>query len=470
MLFRSLVKTVYSLISAGTEKFSVTTTKASLLQRAKQQPEQFQLVIDNLKKEGILSTIEKVRSKLDSYKTLGYSSAGIVIESKCSEFQVGNYVACGGAGLAVHSEIVAIPKNLAVKIPEGVDFQDAAYTTVGSIAIQGIRQADLRLGENVAVIGLGLLGQLTVQMLKASGCRVIGIDVNEGLFGKAKSFGCDATYLSNKDCVNPVKSFTNGIGCDAVIITASANSNQPIELAIELARKKGKVVIVGAVDMNIQRNPFYVKELDITISCSYGPGRYDPDYEDRGNDYPYAYVRWTENRNMQAVLDLLQQKKLDTKSLTSHIFPLSEASNAYQLLTGERKEEYLGILIEYPEKKSEVIRIVKLNTSASASNINVGFIGAGAFAQSYLLPFIKEHKVSLHTVSTAKPVNAITVGKKFNFLNATTNNDEILNNSEINVVFCATLHDTHFEFVRKSLENGKAVFVEKPLEIGRAHV
>jgi polar amino acid transport system substrate-binding protein len=272
------------------------------------------LVMDFLKRDGISSTLKRVKNKLNSYKTLGYSLSGEVIESKCDEFQVGDLVACGGANLALHSEIITVPKNLAVKIPQNVSLEDAAYTTLGSIAMQGVRQADVRLGENVAVIGLGLLGQITVQLLVASGVNVVGIDISNKLLEKAKEFGCSRVFPSSKESVAGLMNFTNHIGFDAVIIAAGTSSNQPMELAIQIARKKAKVVVVGAVGMNIQRNPFYEKELDITISCSYGPGRYDPLYEEKGIDYPVGYVRWTENRNMQAFLDLISGGKFSLQN------------------------------------------------------------------------------------------------------------------------------------------------------------
>ena len=285
-----LVKTHYSLISPGTEKTSVTSTQSSLLQRAKKQPEQVKLVLDYIKKEGLLSTYQRVISKLQDYKVLGYSLSGTVIESRCDEFAVGDKVACAGAGYANHAEYVTIPKNLACKIPENVDLKDAAFTTLASIALQGVRQADVRIGETIAVIGLGLIGQITIQLLKSAGCNIIGLDINQKLFEKAIQFGANAVYPSNFDYIKQIQAHTNGIGCDAVIITASTNSNEPIELAINLARKKGKIVIVGDVGMQIPRNPFYQKELNITISCSYGPGRYDPFYEEIGNDYPVAWA------------------------------------------------------------------------------------------------------------------------------------------------------------------------------------
>ncbi len=460
-----LVKTHYSLISAGTEKTSVEKAKASLLERARKQPEDMKLVMDFLKRDGISSTLKRVKNKLNSYKTLGYSLSGEVIESKCDEFKVGDLVACGGANLALHSEIITVPKNLAVKIPQNVSLEDAAYTTLGSIAMQGVRQADVRLGENVAVIGLGLLGQITVQLLVVSGINVVGIDINKELLEKAKEFGCSRVFPSSKESVAGLMNFTNHIGFDAVIIAAGTSSNQPMELAIQIARKKAKVVVVGAVGMNIQRNPFYEKELDITISCSYGPGRYDPLYEEKGIDYPVGYVRWTENRNMQAFLDLISGGKIFPSKLTTHRYKLEDAADAYKLITAKEKQFFLGILLDYPKKNVELKRTFELHSPKALSKINIGFIGAGSFAQSYLLPHLNMKDVSLSAVSNANPSNSLTVAKNFGFHSYSSDGTEVINRQDVNCVFIATRHDTHYKFVMDAIKAGKPVFVEKPLAI-----
>jgi len=461
-----LVRNICSLISAGTEKTSVTNTQSNLLDRAKKQPKEAKIVMDMLKKEGVFATIKKVQSKLDSYKTLGYSTAGMVIESDCTEYQPGDFVACAGAGYAVHAEIISVPKNLAVKIPQGVSFEEASYGTVGSIALQGVRQADLRLGENVAVIGLGLLGQITVQLLKASGCRIAGLDVNTNLFEKAKFYNCDETFISSKENIKSLIAFTGGLGFDSVIITASTGSNEPIELAIDIARKKGKVVVVGGISMNLPRPGFYEKELDITISCSYGPGRYDANYEELGHDYPAGFVRWTENRNLQAILDLIAQGKLDVKSMTTHRFDINDGVKAYDLITGKVKESYLGIVLNYPERKDAVNKTIKISCNSKAvSDVKIGFIGAGSFAQSYLIPPLKETGVEFTAVSTATSVNAETAAKKFGFKYASTDSSEIINMKDVNMLFCASKHDSHAQYVIESLNGGKPIFVEKPLAV-----
>ncbi|MCX7880037.1 MAG: bi-domain-containing oxidoreductase [Ignavibacteria bacterium] len=460
-----LVRNSYSVISSGTEKASVEATKSSLLEKLKKNPQQLQVVLDNLKKEGLRSTLNKVEAKLDSYKTLGYSSSGIVVESKSPFFAPGDRVACGGAGYATHSEYVAVPHNLAAKIPKNVSFESAAFTTIGSIALQGIRQANPRIGENVAVIGLGLIGLITVGLLKANGCFVAGLDINPANFELAKSMGCSLVEISSFDKIQELLAFTNGMGYDSIIITASTNSNQPLELALKLARKKGKIVLVGSVDIKIPRSPFYEKELDFTISCSYGPGRYDNFYEEYGLDYPFAYVRWTENRNMKAFLQLVGEGRINLESLITHRFKIAEANKAYELLT-EGKENPVAILIEYEERveSKKVIVPVKVNRIKTGKK-KIGFIGAGSYAQFYLLPQLKALDLEFHIVSTKTPANAISVAKHFGFKFATTNSLEIIKNSEVDYVFIASRHNTHSEYVLECIKEQKPVFVEKPLSI-----
>ncbi len=468
-----LVRTAYSLISAGTEKVSVGNAQSSLIQRAKKQPDQVKLVMDYVKKEGIVSTYQRVKSKLDSYKMLGYSASGVVVETDCDEFNVGDRVACAGAGYANHAEYIAVPKNLSVKIPDSVKFEEAAFTTLGSIALQGVRQADVRLGENVAVIGLGLLGQISIQLLKASGCRVAGFDINNELFDRAKNYGCDITLLSNSDSIKQALSFTRGLGFDSVIITASTKSNQPLELALQLARKKSKIVVVGAVGMNVPRSPFYEKELDLKISCSYGPGRYDSNYEELGYDYPYAYVRWTENRNMQAFLDMIDSKKIDLESMISHTYDINNATKAYDIITGKISEKFIGILIKYSAfnvQEDNIKHTIQVKYDKNKGKINLAFLGAGTFAQTYLIPFIKKTSANLVAVSTSKSANAVSVAKKFGFALSSTDSIELINHKDVDTIFCATQHDSHSEYVIESIKAGKPVFVEKPLAINRVQL
>jgi predicted dehydrogenase/threonine dehydrogenase-like Zn-dependent dehydrogenase len=460
-----LVKTSHSLISAGTEKTSVENAKSSLIERARRQPDQVKLVMDFIKKEGILSTYKRVKNTLESYKALGYSASGTVVASTCDEFSVGDRVAVAGAGYANHAEILAIPKNLAVKIPDNVHLNDAAYTTVASIAMQGIRQADPRLGETVAVIGLGLIGQITVQMLKAAGCRVVGLDIDESLFEMAEKCGADRTMPSNEDAVRKILAFSNGLGCDSVIITAGTSSNQPVELSMKITRKKGRVVVVGAVGMDIPRSPFYQKEIDFTISCSYGPGRYDPEYEEKGNDYPAGFVRWTENRNMSAVLDLISSGKLNVDLLTTHSFKVEEAAKAYEVIRGNTNEKFFGVLLEYPKEEKELNGSVKLKDYKSTAGVKIAFVGLGSFAQNYLMPPIKNFGAELIAVSSTKPINAQTSAKVHGFAISATDSHEIISNTDVNTVFIASRHDSHAEYVSSALKAGKNVFVEKPLAI-----
>lgn len=460
-----LVRNCFSAISPGTEKTSYESTRSSLLERARNQPKQVQTVIDNLKREGIRSTLNKVFSKLDSYKTYGYSSSGVVIESKSEFFSVGDRVACGGAGFATHSEIISVPQNLAVKIPDGVSFEESAFTTIGAIALQGVRQANPKLGEFVAVIGLGIIGLITIQLLKANGCLVAGVDIKENNFELAKSFGCNLVSISSEESIPELLAFTDGMGFDSILITASTESSQPTELALKIARKKARVVVVGNVGMNIPRTPFYEKELEFTISCSYGPGRYDKNYEEYGIDYPYSYVRWTENRNMKAFLHLLEEKKINLGPLITHTFDIQDATSAYELLS-RPDEKFIGILIKYSlERELGTWRIAASTQKIKTGGKRIAFIGAGSFAQFYLLPALKQMDVEFHTVTTSNPSNAISVAKHFGFKFASTNSFEVINNTEIDFVFIATRHNTHSRFVVASIEANKPVFVEKPLAI-----
>jgi polar amino acid transport system substrate-binding protein len=461
-----LVENKFSLISAGTERSTVKVAKASVLGKAKQRPDLVAQVLQNIKKEGLKATLQKVQTKLDTLKALGYSTAGQVVVSMDSNqyFKPGDRVACAGQDYASHAEIVSVPQNLVVKIPENVTYEEASFTTLGAIALQGVRQADPKLGEIVCVIGLGLLGQLTCQLLKANGCKVMGIDFAEGLVKLTKESGTDEAIMRNDpDLYSRVSQFTNGYGFDSIIITAAAASNDPIELSAEIARKKGKVIVVGAVQLNVPRDPhFYRKELDLRMSCSYGPGRYDVSYEESGSDYPYAYVRWTEQRNMEAFLLLISQGKINVKPLITHTFNIEQAETAYDIVMGKIHEPHIGILLHYSENEEKFA--TKFTILANAvQHINIGVIGAGSFAQSYLLPNVKSQGVSLDTVVTSKGITANNVAQKFGFNNASSNSEDVLNNPLINTVFIATPHNSHALYVLEALKRGKHVFVEKPL-------
>ena len=464
-----LIENHFSLISAGTERGTVKVAQANLINKARQRPDLVAQVIQNIKKEGLKATIAKVKSKLDSLKALGYSTAGTVISSMDTNgvFKPGDRVACAGVDYASHAEIVAVPQNLVVKVPDEVRFEDAAYTTLGAIAMQGIRQAETVIGEKVCVIGLGLLGQITCQLLQANGCAVFGLDLSESFVGIANKYSADKAMLRNDPNLRAAcDNFTNGHGFDTVIITAATQSNDPIELAGDLCRKKGKVVVVGVVPMDIPRDPnYYRKEIDIKMSCSYGPGRYDVNYEENGQDYPYAYVRWTEQRNMETFLDLLAREYINLKPLTTHVIDIADAEKAYDIILGKVKEPHIGILLRYSENETKTRSVVTLAAGKPLSQVNAAFIGAGSFAQSYLIPNVKASGASLDGVVTSRGITAKNVANKFGFNFCSSSVNDVLGKQEVNTIFIATPHNSHAELTIQSLQAGKAVFVEKPLAI-----
>lgn len=463
-----LVQNSFSLISAGTEKSTVKVAQSSLIGKARQRPDLVAQVLQNVRKEGFKATLEKVRTKLDSLKALGYSTSGTVLASADSNgyFKVGDRVACAGQDFASHADIVCVPQNLVVKIPDNVSFEEASFTTLGAIALQGIRQANPSLGESVCVIGLGLLGQITCQLLVANGCRVFGIDVSTSMVKLARDISrVAACERQDSNLVSIIDTFTRGFGFDKVIITAAAPTNDPVELAAEIAKKKGTIVIVGAVGMDIPRDPhFYRKELELKMSCSYGPGRYDDKYELLGQDYPHAYVRWTEQRNMQAFLDTVSLGRLNLKPLITHIFDIDNAIDAYNLVMGKKTEPYVGILLKYPNHSNKNEFKIPVNIIEKIkSEISVSFIGAGSFAQSYLIPNLKTLPVNLISVVTNNGINAKNVAQKYSFRNASTNANEVIANNDCNVIFIASRHDSHANYILTAIENKKHVFVEKPL-------
>lgn len=465
-----LVENKFSLISAGTERGTTKVAQASLFGKAKQRPDLVKQVLNNIKREGLKATIEKVKTKLDTLKALGYSTAGVVSASLDTEnkFRPGDRVACAGGGYASHAEVVVVPQNLVVKIPDNVSFEEASFTTLGAIAMQGVRQANPQLGDNVCVIGLGLLGQLTCQLLKSNGCNVFGIDVSQRMVDLVLELKVanQALARSDNNLIAATENFTNGFGFDSIIITAAAPSNNdPVELSCELVRKKGKIIVVGAVKMDIPREPFfYKKELELLISCSYGPGRYDYRYEEKGEDYPYPYVRWTEQRNMEAFLRLISNGNIQLKPLITHVFNIEDAEKAYDLVLGKTPEASIGILLKYPDGISQKPRSFNVNSFPKKEQ-NLGFIGAGSFAQSYLLPNVKAYGGSLDTVVTSTGINAKNVASKFGFNSASTDIDSILKNNNINTVFIVTRHNSHAGYVIKALSAGKNIFVEKPLAL-----
>lgn len=463
----ALIQTTVSLVSAGTEKMLVDFAKKSILAKAKDRPDLVKQVVDKMKKEGIQNTLEKVFTKLDSPIPLGYSLAGRVLEvgSNMGGINIGDRVACGGAGYANHSEINYVPKNLMVKIPEGVDDIDASFVTVGAIALQGVRQTEPKLGECIAVMGLGLLGQLTVQLLKANGCKVIGSDVDPDKLKLAKKLGADEVCHAG-DMIKRANEFSNGRGVDAVIIAASTKSNQPTIDAADISRMRGRVIFLGMVGMDIPRNDYYKKEIDIRLSMGYGPGRYDTQYEEKGIDYPFDLVRWTEQRNFEAFLGLIQEGKINPKELITHSYEFDDAMTAYDLLEGRIQEKYLGIVLKYKKEINidEHKSIQRSQKTITHNEVNVGLIGAGNFTKAVLLPNMqKVGGFNLISLCTATGVSAEGTGKKYDFKYITTDTQEIFKNGEVNAVFITTQHNNHAENIINAIQNGKHCFVEKPL-------
>jgi predicted dehydrogenase/threonine dehydrogenase-like Zn-dependent dehydrogenase len=461
-----LVRNYFSLISPGTEGSTLRAARKGLIGKAKERPQQVKQVIDSLKQQGPIQTYKIVMSKLDAYSALGYSAAGKVIDAAphVNGFQTGDLVACGGAGYASHAEIVAVPQNLCVKLPQNADLKRAAYNTLGAIALQGVRQADLSIGEICAVIGLGLIGQLTCLILRASGIRVVGIDIDAAMVNIAKESCTDlGLFRSEPSIAEKIDEFTHGIGADAVIITAATKSVDPINFAGLIARQKGRIVVVGDIPTGFDREPYYRKELEVRMSCSYGPGRYDPHYEEKGIDYPVGYVRWTEKRNMEAFQELVHTGKIKIDYLTTHIFDLEDAPKAYDLIL-KREEPCLGILIKYNIEETKLKRKIEVGRRTPQGKINIGFIGAGNYAQSFLLPNLPKNKdIVLKGVMDSSGAVARKVAEKYGFEFCTSEEKEIFENPEINTVFVATRHNSHAAYVIKALQNRKNVEVEKPL-------
>jgi predicted dehydrogenase/threonine dehydrogenase-like Zn-dependent dehydrogenase len=463
-----LIRNHFSLISSGTESSTVKAARKSLIGKAKERPQQVKQVIDTLMQQGPVQTYRAVSKKLEAYSPLGYSSAGEVIEvgEDVTEFAKGDKVACAGIGYAVHAEIVSVPKNLVVKLKEGTDLKNAAYNTLGAIAMQGIRQADLRLGESCAVIGLGLLGQLTCLMLKASGVRVAGIDVNSSAVELAGKNCADLALSRDANGIEEqINQFSGGNGVDCVIIAAATQSLDPINFAGAITRKKGRVVILGAVPTGFDRDPYwYRKELELKMSCSYGPGRYDFNFEEKGIDYPVAYVRWTEKRNMEAFQQLISEGLINIDYLTSHVFDFEKAPGAYDMIVN-KTEPSLGVILKYNiEKEQRILQKIDINRPLPNAKVNIAFIGAGSYAQGNLLPNIpKNTKVARKGILTNTGTTSKRVAERFGFDYCTSDENDILQNEGIDTIFIATRHDSHAEYVLKSLNKGKNVFVEKPV-------
>lgn len=467
---RVLVRTVASLISAGTERAAVELVSKGLVQEARQRPDLVKAVVAKVKNEGLLNTFASVRDKMAASQALGYSAAGIVaaVGEDVNEFQVGDRIACAGVGFASHAEVLSVPKNLCVHLPDGVSFESGAYGTLGAIALQGVRLAEPTLGESVVVIGLGLVGQLTVQLLKANGCRVFGLDLDQTRVALAQELGADKASVSSETSAKEIEAWTRGHGADAVLITAATDSNEPIELAARVSRLKGRVIVVGMTGMNIPRPPFFSRELKLVISMSYGPGRYDPEYEERGHDYPLPYVRWTEKRNIESFIELIGDRRINVEGLTTHRFPIAEADRAYQLISGELREPNLGVVLNY-DPEAEVVRKISLGAAApvrkAEKSIVLGVIGAGGYVPAMLLPHFKTEGVEFRSIATASGISAHDVGKRFGFAYAVSSAEEVLDDENVNLVVIGTRHDLHAELARGALERNKHVLVEKPLAL-----
>ena len=462
-----IVKTHYSIISAGTEASTVQAARKRLLGKAKERPQQVKQVLDTFIKQGPVQTYRAVMKKLDAYSPLGYSSAGEIIEvgEGVLEFKIGDKVACAGVGYASHAEVVSVPTNLCVKLDESANLKNAAYNTLGAIAMQGVRQADMRLGESCVVIGLGLLGQLSCLILKASGVHVVGVDVSRIAVQQAVDNKIvDVAYTRNTAGIeDKIDNETNGIGADAVIIAAATASLDPINFAGVIARKKGSVVVLGAVPTGFDRDPdWYIKELELKMACSYGPGRYDLNYEEKGVDYPVAYVRWTEKRNMEAFQHLLKTKKIDIDYLSTHEFSFEDAPKAFDLVVN-KTEPFIGIALKYNTSIVHSKKAIKITSKIKKEDINISFIGAGSYAQGSLLPNMSNlENTSKVGVLTNNGTTSKRVAEKFKFQFCAANEEDVLD-SRTNTLFIATPHSSHASYVLKGLVNNKHIFVEKPL-------
>ncbi len=472
-----LVRTAASLVSAGTERASSEFASKTLLQKAKMRPDLVREVLNKISRDGLAATVSAVRNRLDQPGALGYSSAGTVVSvgEGVVDINPGDRVACAGAGHAVHAEFACVPRLLLARIrSEEVTFDEASFTTLGAVALHGVRNAEAKLGDVVAVIGLGLLGQLTVQILKAAGCCVLGMDISAERAELALRLGADAVSSSPSSFLDLCLQHSAGHGIDSVLIAAQTASNDPVNLAGSVARNRAVVVAVGTVAMDLPRRSFYEKELDFRVSRSYGPGRYDSAYEQKGIDYPIGYVRWTETRNMEAFLKLVADRKLDLRRLITHRFPIAQAHSAYQLITGKTSEAFLGVLISYPEDADSSRQISSAPSDrlvSSQRSIQIGFVGAGSFATNTLLPVIKRAgAVELVAASAASGSHARHSAEKFGFRSCTTNEQEIFDNPAINTVVIATRHHLHAGQVIAAIRPGKHVFCEKPLCLNQAEL
>ncbi|KAF1082714.1 MAG: Sorbitol dehydrogenase [Candidatus Rifleibacterium amylolyticum] len=456
-----LVQTRASLLSAGTERMLVEFGQANLLQKARSQPDKVKQVFDKIRTDGLLPTLETVFNRLDEPLPLGYCNVGTVIEvgADVEGFAVGDRVASNGN----HAEFVCVPKNLCAKIPDTVSDEEATFTVLGSIGLQGVRLIQPELGQRVVVFGAGLIGLVVVQLLRASGCHVLAVDLDKDRLQLARQFGAEIFQIGSGDLVNYAAAFSQNLGVDAVVITASAKTDEIVHQAAQMCRKRGKIVLVGVVGLNLQRSDFYEKELTFQVSCSYGPGRYDPAYEQKGQDYPPGFVRWTEQRNFVAMLDAIAARQIDVNSLITHRFEFSKATEAYQLITGNAGS--LGVILQYPQqqKPERTISFAHPPRSNAAKTV-AAVLGAGNFAKMTMVPALAKTSARLKYITArTNAAAAAHIARKFSFENATTDLEAVWSDKAVNTVFIATNHNSHAAMVKRALESGKHVFVEKPL-------
>ena len=468
-----LVQTAYSLISIGTEKSTLDFARSNYLQKAKKRPDLKAKVLETVKKNGIIPTFKAVMNQLDLPDKLGYSCSGYVIKKgkDVDNISIGDKVACAGVGFASHSEINYVPKNLFVKVPDTVDLSDASYVAVGAVALQSVRNANVTIGEKVGVIGLGLLGLITFQILQSAGCKVIGFDIEDTKVKLSQQLGIDkAVNTTVSDISDVALEFSKGYGLDAVIITASTQSNQPMIDAGKICRDKGRVVVVGEIQTSFPRNVYYEKELELIVSRSYGPGRYDKTYEENGVDYPYGYIRWTERRNMEAFLELLSRNKINLKGITSHVFNIDDADQAYSLIEDANNTGVVGVLFKYDIKETtkvneELDALITLDARKNGKHTqkNIGIIGSGSFATTTLFPVLfKRNDVNPVTIASQSGTTANAIAKKYHFQHVTSDVHKVFENPDIHKVFILTRNSTHASLAIEALENKKDVFVEKP--------
>jgi len=467
-----LVHTARSLISAGTERMLIDFGRAGWIDKARQQPDKVRQVLDKVRTDGLAPTIDAVRSKLDKPLPLGYCNVGVVasVGDGVRSFVIGDRVVSNGS----HAETVSVPRNLCARIPDGVSDDEAAFTVLGAIALQGLRLAAPTLGERFVVVGLGLIGLLAVQLLRANGCRVLGIDPDERKSKLAEQFGAEIVALGRgEDPLAAAMAFSGGAGVDGVIIAAATRSNEPVSQAAKMCRKRGRVVLVGVAGLELDRADFYRNEISFQVSCSYGPGRYDSQYEEGGHDYPIGFVRWTEQRNFEAVLDMIAARRLDLTPLMTHRFDLQDAPKAYDLLSSGA-EPYLGILLQYPQRSAPASTTIVLTGTAAAAPPrgvpSVSFIGAGNYAGRVLIPAFQKTGATLLSVASSGGVSAAHFGRKFGFKEATSDAGAVVQDARSDIIVVATRHETHGRFVCTALSAGRHVFVEKPLAITMSEV